>query len=67
MAFFWGTLGNVKKQMNPEFRKAKSGVTLCKSLEIENRMKENSQKIGLGGVNSNFTLIQFHNINLKIA
>lgn len=49
MAFFWGTLGNVKKQMNPEFRKAKSGVTLCKSLEIENRMKENSQKIGLGG------------------
>lgn len=25
-AFFWGTWGNVKKQMNPEFRKAKSGV-----------------------------------------
>lgn len=26
MAFFWGTWGNFKKQMNPEFRKAKSGV-----------------------------------------
>lgn len=25
-AFFWGTLGNLKKQMNPEFRKAKSGA-----------------------------------------
>ena len=25
-AFFWGTWGNFKKQMNPEFRKAKSGV-----------------------------------------
>lgn len=25
-AFFWGTWGNIKKQMNPEFRKAKSGV-----------------------------------------
>lgn len=25
-AFFWGTLGNIKKLMNPEFRKAKSGV-----------------------------------------
>ena len=27
-ALFWGTWGNFKKQMNPEFRKAKSGVTL---------------------------------------
>lgn len=27
-AFFWGTWGNFKKQMNPEFRKAKSGM--CK-------------------------------------
>lgn len=25
-AFIWGTLGNLMKQMNPEFRKAKSGV-----------------------------------------
>lgn len=25
-AFFWGSIGNVRKQMNPEFRKAKSGV-----------------------------------------
>lgn len=25
-AFFWGTLGNFKKQMNPEFRKSKGGV-----------------------------------------
>ena len=25
-AFFWGTWGNFKKQMNPEFRKAKAGV-----------------------------------------
>ena len=25
-SFFWGTWGNFKKQMNPEFRKAKSGV-----------------------------------------
>ena len=25
-AFFWGSWGNFKKQMNPEFRKAKSGV-----------------------------------------
>lgn len=25
-AFFWGTWGNLKKQLNPEFRKAKSGV-----------------------------------------
>ena len=25
-AFFWGTWGNFKKQMNPEFRKVKSGV-----------------------------------------
>lgn len=25
-AFFWGTWGNFKKQMDPEFRKAKSGV-----------------------------------------
>lgn len=25
-AFFWGTWGNFKKQMNPEFRKAKGGV-----------------------------------------
>ncbi len=25
-AFFWGTIGNLKKQMNPEFRKAKSGL-----------------------------------------
>ena len=25
-AFFWGTWGNFKKQMSPEFRKAKSGV-----------------------------------------
>lgn len=25
-AFFWGTWGNFKKQMNPEFRKAKNGV-----------------------------------------
>lgn len=25
-AFFWGTWGNFKKQMNPEFRKSKSGV-----------------------------------------
>jgi predicted ATP-grasp superfamily ATP-dependent carboligase len=25
-AFFWGTWGNFKKQMNPEFRKAKSGL-----------------------------------------
>ena len=25
-AFFWGTWGNLKKQMDPEFRKAKSGV-----------------------------------------
>lgn len=25
-AFFWGTWGNFKKQMNPKFRKAKSGV-----------------------------------------
>lgn len=27
-AFFWGSIGNIRKQMNPEFRKAKSGVTL---------------------------------------
>ena len=27
-AFFWGTWGNLKKQMNPEFRKAKSGVKI---------------------------------------
>lgn len=27
-AFFWGTWGNFKKQMNPEFRKAKSGVRI---------------------------------------
>lgn len=27
-AFFWGTVGNVKKQFNPEFRKAKSGVKI---------------------------------------
>lgn len=27
-AFFWGTVGNVKKQLNPEFRKAKSGVKI---------------------------------------
>jgi len=26
-AFFWGTWGNFKKQMNPEFRKAKAGVS----------------------------------------
>ena len=25
-AFFWGTWGNLKKQMNPEFRKAKAGL-----------------------------------------
>lgn len=25
-AFFWGSLGNLKKQLNPEFRQAKSGV-----------------------------------------
>lgn len=25
-AFFWGTIGNLKKQMDPEFRKAKSGL-----------------------------------------
>ncbi len=25
-AFFWGSFGNFKKQLNPEFRKAKSGV-----------------------------------------
>lgn len=25
-AFFWGTWGNIKKQMNPEFRKAKAGM-----------------------------------------
>lgn len=28
MAFFWGTWGNFKKQMNPEFRQSKSGVKL---------------------------------------
>lgn len=27
-AFFWGTWGNFKKQMNPEFRKAKAGVKM---------------------------------------
>lgn len=27
-AFFWGSWGNCKKQMNPEFRKSKSGVNL---------------------------------------
>lgn len=27
-AFFWGTWGNFKKQMNPEFRKSKSGVKI---------------------------------------
>lgn len=27
-AFFWGSWGNFKKQMNPEFRKSKSGVNL---------------------------------------
>ncbi len=27
-AFFWGTWGNIKKQMNPDFRKAKSGVKI---------------------------------------
>ena len=27
-AFFWGTWGNIKKQMDPEFRKAKSGVRI---------------------------------------
>lgn len=27
-AFFWGTWGNFKKQMSPEFRKAKAGVSL---------------------------------------
>ena len=26
-AFFWGSWGNFKKQMNPEFRKAKAGVS----------------------------------------
>ena len=26
-AFFWGTWGNFKKQMDPEFRKAKAGVS----------------------------------------
>lgn len=26
-AFFWGTWGNFKKQMNPEFRKAKTGLS----------------------------------------
>lgn len=26
-AFFWGTWGNFKKQMNPDFRKAKSGAS----------------------------------------
>lgn len=25
-AFFWGTWGNFKKQMNPDFRKSKSGI-----------------------------------------
>lgn len=25
-SFFWGTIGNIKKIMNPEFRKAKSGA-----------------------------------------
>lgn len=25
-AFFWGTIGNIKKQLNPEFRKSKSGI-----------------------------------------
>ena len=25
-SFFWGTLGNIKKQMNPEFRKTKEGI-----------------------------------------
>lgn len=29
-AFFWGTWGNFKKQMNPEFRKAKSGTAKVK-------------------------------------
>lgn len=29
-AFFWGTWGNLKKQMNPEFRKAKSGAKVKK-------------------------------------
>lgn len=27
-AFFWGSLNNLKKQLNPEFRKAKNGVKL---------------------------------------
>ena len=27
-AFFWGTWGNLKKQMNPEFRKSKFGVKI---------------------------------------
>ena len=25
-AFFWGSLGNLKKQLDPEFRRAKAGV-----------------------------------------
>ena len=28
LAFFYGSLGNIKKQMNPEFRKKKSGVNI---------------------------------------
>ena len=28
MAFFWGSWGNFKKQLSPEFRKAKAGVQL---------------------------------------
>ena len=27
-AFFWGTIGNLKKQLNPEFRKAKNGLKI---------------------------------------
>lgn len=30
-AFFWGTWGNFKKQMNPDFRKAKGGVSQAKT------------------------------------
>lgn len=35
-AFFWGTWGNFKKQMAPEFKKAKSGTE--KPIKFENKI-----------------------------
>ena len=40
MPFFYGTLGNIKKQLNPDFRKAKEGMRNTES----KMMKINSQE-----------------------